>query len=466
MQANTSNFIFYLLRTVVVCVLLHHYSSKAATAKTTLQQLAVSEPDLQSLQLLLTEHRALGELTGTMPQARDRRQVSEPVNNACNDTQIAQVIGNLNDSCIDAISSVSLASPVYLSSAAAETDIGNLCRDDCAGELLRLDKMCPEYFPNFATYLQGVCSFNSRMNRCAFSVRENDGMKVFQKCFVETNAYEDRCRRRCKNALTAFDSDIGCCINSFYNDTWEFFGNLQRFQPHLNYSIDPFLWETCGIPYPSECSEELSPSPSPSPTPTPITNPPPSQPTNDPLCIEDKTSVGESCLSLLTEFQTAQGLQAIAEDSSKTSELCSAECGEQYVKQCTETSSNSYEILQLFCGQFSGERCGSLIAKSYSSLLQNLSACATTPESVIGSCSNECQSALVSTGSELGCCQSLLTLETVSQRLGIEVVDSRLWSRCGLELPQRCEDPFDRAVEETKETGSSKGINRYITLSK
>ena len=445
MQASARDTVCCLLKTLLVCALLHYSSSKAATDSA--RQLAVAEPDIQSLQLVLTERRALAEITNTV--SLDRRQVDEPASHSCNDSQAFLVLNNLNSSCIDAISSVSLASSVYLSSDEAERHITDLCREDCAGDLIRLDQMCPDYFPDFATYLQGVCSLNVRMNRCAFSVRDNNGLKVFQKCFEETNVYEG-CRRRCKNALAEFNSDVGCCINSFYNATWDFFDNLRQFQPHLNYSIDPFVWETCGIPYPNECSDELFPSPTPSPAPTPITNSPPTS------CIgtDDTTVVGDNCLSLLTEFQT-QGLQAIAGDREKTRALCSVECGGQYAKQCRETNSDLYDVLELFCGEYSGETCGSIITRSYSNLLSNLSVCSDTT----GSCSQECLSTLVGAESELGCCLFLLTVDSVGQRAGTEVVDSRLWSKCGLQLPPKCHNPFDpTTVEATQSTASSKGI--------
>ena len=454
MQASARNTVCCLLKTLLVCALLHCSSSKAATDSA--RQLAVAKPDIQSLQLLLTERRALAEFTNTV--SLDRRQVDEPASHSCNDSQAYLVLNNLNSSCIDAISSVSLASSVYLSSDEAGRHISDLCREDCAGDLIRFDQMCPEYFPDFATYLQGACSLNVKMNRCAFSVRDNNGLKVFQKCFEETNIYEG-CRRRCKNALSEFNSDVGCCINSFYNATWDFFDNLQQFQPHLNYSIDPFVWETCGIPYPNECSDELFPSPTPSPPPTPITNSPP---TSQPLCIgtDNTTVVGEDCLSLLTEFQTSQGLQAIAEDREKTRALCSVECGGQYAKQCGKTNSDLYEVLELFCGESSGQTCGSIIARSYSNVLSNLSVCSdTVSESVTGSCSQECLSTLVGAGSELGCCLFLLTVDSVGQRAGAEVVNSQLWSKCGLQLPPKCPDPFDTTtVEATQSTASSRGI--------
>ena len=448
MQASKRNTLCSTMKTLLVCVLLRSTDSAS--------QLAGVESDIHILQLLLPDSRALEEHTNTLRV--DRRQISEPTTatHSCNDSQAFVFLNNLNRSCIDAISSVSLASPTYLSSDIAETHINDICREDCAGDLLIFDKMCPEYFPNFATYLQGACSLDARNNRCAFSVRENNGLRVFQKCFEETNVYEG-CRRRCKNALVDFNSDIGCCIKSFYNATWDFFDNLQQFQPHLNYSIDPFVWETCEIPYPYQCSNKLFPSPSPPPAPTPITT---NSLTPQPLCTdsEEMTELGDTCLSLLTEFKTPQGLQSIAQDSDKTRDLCSVDCGGQYAKQCRESGSDFYEVLELFCGEFSGEICGHVLAQSYSNLLQNLSLCSDT-ESVTGFCPNGCLSVLIEATSELGCCLFPLTVDGVGQRVGWSaVIEGQLWSQCGLELPEKCSDPFPIVAEGTQSTASNTGI--------
>ena len=371
------------------------------------------------------------------------------------------VTQQLNDSCIHSITNFNVTNATYLASEDSVSDINTICQENCAGVFLEYNNVCPGYISSFSALLQGVCSKNHNNERCVFSTLRDDGSRVYQKCFVETNAFE-RCRDRCQNALRDFSTDLGCCINTFYNDTFPFFTDLQYILPDLNYSIDTSLWDTCGIPYPNECSSNLFPrpnsitpviiTPTPTPTPTPTLTALPNS-----LCtgVEETAIFSDSCLSLLSKFQTQNGLRRIASNIESTSELCSSECAGNYVRLCNEAGKNSSTILDLFCGQYNNEYCGGLIADSYSMLRQNLSVCEGSSYSDFN-CSAECQSALVTIGVELGCCVYALTQTSVSERAGIRLLDKLLWSSCGLDLPQPCPDPFQSDVEE--HTTSDKGI--------
>ena len=426
---------------------------------------ADDEPDSQSLHDLLglRMNTALPELSHTV----HRRQANVSTNtSSCTDFEVSLLLQSLNDSCVDSLSRLNIASPIYTASDLAVRDIATVCRDDCAGEVLEFDEACPEYYPDIATYLRAVCSLNSNMDRCAFSVAQNDGSQVFQKCFVETNAFE-QCRRRCKNALAEFSSDIGCCVNTFYNDTWDFFGNLKRLHPTLNYSTDPFLWEICGVPYPNECSNDLFPSPTsstvaPSTSPTPTNTPTRSSP-NTTLCSDTKGSLDmldKTCQMLLTEFTSTQRLQILAKDERKMSELCSPDCGGQYYKHCSSDSS-THELLRLFCGEFSNKRCGNLLLNSYSTLLENLTVCNNISETESRPCSDECRLVLENAETQYGCCLFGLMVESVSERAGVDVVNDQLWSQCGLDQPHQCPNPFITETNETKAPG--KGTREHST---
>ena len=369
----------------------------------------------------------------------------------------------VHSSCLESLQYLSrnTGNAAYLASDFGRYDVDTVCREDCAGVLLEFEEACPGYFLNLADYLHGVCSKNENVERCAFAILENDGSRVNQRCYMETNTLE-QCRARCKNALRDFSSEIGCCINTHYNDTYSFSG-LSSSLPNLNYSIDPRLWNTCGIPYPDECSPNLfSPEPSTpviivAPTPTPKSTPTPLTPS---LCsgLEDSFIFGNSCLSLLLQWQTPAGLQSIAKSSQDVSDLCSINCAGSYVEQCTTDVDRVSAVLELFCGQYNNQYCGGVIADSYPTLLETLSHCNTpniSTSSNMVSCSMDCHSALVEVESSLGCCAYALTQTSVSETAGITLVESHLWSSCGLELPQRCPDPFLSPLEDLETTGSS-----------
>ena len=457
----------YSARVLLVCLLLFLYCEcheKTATQNEPVPS-AISRLDFDSL---LSELRASHEVE---INRRSTVENSSNITGFCYDYYYTKLTQQLNDTCLYSLSNLDITNTTYLASEDSLRDVNTVCKEDCAGVFFEFNNTCPGYITYFSALLRGVCSKNSHNERCAFSTLKNDGSRVYQKCFVETNAFE-HCRHRCKNALRDFSADLGCCINTFYNVTFPFFIDLQYSLPDLNYSIDTLLWDTCGVPYPDECSSNLFPlpnsttpvtmsiSPTPTPTPTPTPIPTPTTLLNA-LCtgINEMTIFSDSCLSLLSEFQTQSGLQRIASDDEITSELCSMDCAGNYVQQCSqlEAGKNVSMILGLFCGQYSNEYCGGLIADSYSILLQNLSLCEGSSYSNFN-CTTECQSALVAIGVELGCCVYALTQNFVSERAGTPLLDNLLWSSCGLDPPQQCPDSFPSDVEEHIPLNKGKGM--------
>ena len=417
----------------------------------------------------------------TVIPAMVRRQVGPQSNDSnmtdyCSGPYVSLLLQELNETCINSLSSLSVANPIYSTSVQGRGDINNVCREDCAGVLLEFNDTCPHYFPDFSGYLRGICSINVvHRERCGFSVAENDGSRVFQKCFVETDAFT-RCRSRCKNALINFSADLGCCINTFYNDTYSFFRNLQVALPELNYTTDPLLWDTCGVPYPAECPPDLFTFPSPTPTPS-SAMPTPSSPSSllpsPNVCTESEatlTTFSERCLVLLKEFQTPTGLRNIAANTGNMKELCSADCAGNYFMYCNnKAGGDNYAItLEFFCGQYNKEFCGGVIADSYSMLLQNLSACDNTQHDYSTyNCTTKCRSALVDVNLELGCCAHALTLGSVSVHAGTDHLDSHLWTLCDFQPPQACPNPFQSVLEESQETTTAnkgRSCHLYIVL--
>ena len=269
--------------------------------------------------------------------ANKKREMHEQRNSSvgnttqyCSDAHLSSVISNLHPSCLDSITHLNVGSPSYTSSMEGIMDINNVCRDDCAGAFIMFGDLCPNDLPTFHVYLRGICSMNSNSELCGFSVEHNNGSRVYQKCYVETNAFV-RCRNRCKNSLIRFMDDIGCCINTFYNDTQTI---IPIFPPTLNSSVDPLLWEACGLPYPHECLHgSQSPSPTSSIINTPISTQVTPSPTFQPpgLICSEATTLSPTCINLLTAFENPTDLQLIAEDLGNTSSLCSNDCAGSYI---------------------------------------------------------------------------------------------------------------------------------------
>ena len=375
----------------------------------------------------------------------------------CSDYYISTIFQLLNSSCLDAIVNLNVANKAYAASLEAVRDIATVCRGDCGGVFLDFAQLCPEFSPHISEYLHGICLFNSHSERCAFSVTRNNGSRVYQKCFVETDSTR-QCHSSCRNSLIDFRADIDCCINSFYNATYSFFQSLQYHLPNLNYSINPLLWETCGLSYPSKCPPYLFPTSAPPSTPIRPSQTPPPTPT--PLCrgVENREIFSETCLDLLTALNTPSGLRSIAGSEGNTSYLCSPNCGGIYVEQCDqEAQSEEYvTLLEIFCGQSTNGYCGGVIADTYNTLLQNASKCA---QPHTQACTASCSSFLNDINSELGCCTYALTVEIVSKYSGLEILDTALWTECGLHIPQRCPNPFQTGTN-THSTTSSRGNSK------
>ena len=403
--------------------------------------------------------------------AMEKRNVDDETNNPnitnfCDDYYDTYLIQTLNATCLQSISNLNVASPRYIVTERAEQDIDTVCKEDCAGAILDFSHVCPDYLPHFPAYLRGICSINvNHMERCAFSVAKNNGSKVYQKCFVETNAFE-RCRPRCKNALGELSSDLGCCVNTFYNDTYYFFSGLRYRWPHLNYSVNTLLWEQCGIQYPNECPLELFSFPDISTTTSSsVLLPTPSVPPPTVTLCSGGGGLEESCFALLAEFQTPEGLQNVSSDTNNARKLCSATCAGNYVKQCKNVRDDTSTLLELFCGEYDGTLCGGVVVDSHSILLKTTAACNLSHyhsqrEGSSFTCSPACRAALIDIELQLGCCAYALTLGLVSQRVGTVLLDEQLWLSCALDPPIQCPNPFQEDLHQN--TASTSSRRKYI----
>lgn len=446
---------------LLACLLLTcHFcgaSRKPAAISFTKQVIDSYTTDLHSLLKAKQDHI----LEDRAAKPRAQRQISEDsapqsnssfpfnVSRECSYNAFISYLNQLDTTCKYAVASLDTDNVTYLASQQSTQDMEVFCTEDCAGAILHFNEYCPYAFFSLDDYVRGVCSRHNRF-RCGLSLAVDDGSVVLRRCFEQSNAFV-RCRTSCKNALIDYSNHLGCCINTYYNDTYSTVGILQQSVPGLILTASPQLWDMCGIPYPSECPPNvLLPEPTmtssvlaTSPTPTPF------------VCgnIEEnslKTLLSDQCTALLSEFVKPDGLLTISNSLSSISELCSTSCAGKYVEQCTgdEVSDN----LGLFCGRNNNQFCGQVLADSFSNITPQHN-CGDTPTS--NNCSSDCYTTLQSASSMLGCCVHALTLADPSVTGYAGIVEDSLWSKCNLELPEQCPDPFLSAVENNGATGGT-----------
>lgn len=412
------------------------------------------------LDFMLMAERDISEDRAAKPRAP--RQISEDSSPPSNSSSLFDVcsydnfllfLSQLNATCQYALASLDTDNVTYLASQQAMKDIDVFCTDDCAGNLLEYYANCPQFFISLEDYVRGVCSKNSGF-RCGLSLAVDDGSVVYERCFLQTSA-NDRCRFRCKNALRDFSNQIGCCINTYYNDTYRTVGILQSVQG-LDMTSSPWLWDTCGIPYPSECPPNVL-----SPEPTVTTAVDVASPTPAPSLCGDteesslRTFLSEQCTSLLSEFVKPAGPLTISNSLSSISELCDMSCAGKYLEQCG--SDEVSESLGLFCGRNDDLYCGQVLADSYRDIIPHFS-CGNSHN-----CSSDCSTELQSVSSMLGCCVHAFALADPSVTGLPGILDDSLWSSCGLELPSQCPHPFLSAVEDDGTTGGISCHYAFIT---
>ena len=173
--------------------------------------------------------------------------ISSPLpSSICN---IRALSSQLTTACKLTIESLDTDNVTYLSSQNGMSDIEAFCTAECAGYLLEFEKQCPNILYMLDDYVRGLCSMNSDF-RCALSLIVNNGSKVYSTCF-EQSTNSNSCPSLCRKALIEFSSEIDCCINTYYNDTYS--RPARNEIPGRDQVVNPELWERCTVSYPTEC---------------------------------------------------------------------------------------------------------------------------------------------------------------------------------------------------------------------
>ena len=250
--------IYCITRVLWICLLLVCYLHEALTSinGNSFTDSSDIPTNIDSTYELISPEWGLGLSRTKLRAARQAKETSmtptnsiSPPSSICN---INALISQLTTACKSAAELLDTDNVTYLLSNDGMSHIETFCTADCAGNLLEFDKQCPYFFRMLDDYIRGLCSMNSDF-RCALSLTVNDGSKVYSKCF-EQNTSRNSCPSHCENALIEFLSEIGCCINTYYNDTYSFPARNEI--PGRDQVVNPELWDRCAVSYPTECPND------------------------------------------------------------------------------------------------------------------------------------------------------------------------------------------------------------------
>ena len=141
-----------------------------------------------------------------------------------------------------------------------------LCSETCFPSVLEYVERCYATTDGLAElFSRGVCLFNMDGTLCFTAiytslVQSNSWQRqVRAECFVDFThqvladmytTLTPTCSRACRKGLRQFNDKLGCCVNSFYNNTF-----VDELLPFAGYE----LWSNCGIisESPGSCSSAV-----------------------------------------------------------------------------------------------------------------------------------------------------------------------------------------------------------------
>ena len=205
------------------------------------------------------------------------------------------------------------------------------------------------------------------------------------------------CSAACRSFLQSASTRLGCCINTYINDTGR--PLLFVYSTYVDYR----LWNLCNVPLPADDCENAFPL-----------NPPPD--------VQECTT--QEILTRLVNYQCMTSVSQPLVDALLQNSMC-YELARVVVDSCSINANSE------FCAAVIGS---DVITSSVSSdpLLESLIMNCDSSSSI--SCSSSCRSAVTNIANSYGCCVSIVN-DTDSQ---IPQLSYSVWSSCGLETPGVC----------------------------
>ena len=178
----------------------------------------------------------------------DKRQTI-PAYATCITNGLPDVIANSPQDCASALSSVSNPSTIFSGGAinldAITTAYRVFCQPSCGDLLIAFYNRCNAPRDAIDSF-RGVCARNSAGRLC-YELTGNlvtDLTQVLTNCNSQSST---TCTSNCRNALTTFGSNGGCCINT---------GNTTATSSFTAYQYS--VWSGCGVDTPGFCNLETS----------------------------------------------------------------------------------------------------------------------------------------------------------------------------------------------------------------
>ena len=173
---------------------------------------------------------------------------------ACLTSNLQDFLASIPQDCRSQIIAVfGFRGALNTSAAAALTEAYRvICEPRCGNSLIVYYNRCNTPQAN-VDFVRGFCTRNNANRLCyqQLSTMSSDWTQAMSNCSSQSST---NCTTDCRNALTTFASNSGCCIN-IYNTT--LIGiNGSSIPP--DFRIQDSLWSTCGVNTPGFCNLETS----------------------------------------------------------------------------------------------------------------------------------------------------------------------------------------------------------------
>ena len=188
-------------------------------------------------------------------EERILRQASPQLTNNCSEQQENDFRSTFIQECKDAydqaLNFTNVASILSPNPLPNPSHYVKLCSEPCLPTVLEHLRACyGEEQEGLAVAIEGACHFNKKGTMC-YTALYNSFLKmpnwletVMPECFVNFTLYDSdlkltkKCSDSCRRGLHQVRSELGCCLNSIYNNSF-----VGEHLPFANYS----LWSNCGL---------------------------------------------------------------------------------------------------------------------------------------------------------------------------------------------------------------------------
>ena len=369
-----------------------------------------------------------------------------PVNKACSDQEELENLGAYSQECRTSFEILNLTNAATVLFSRVDPVVFTvLCSDDCSERHMEHIEEC---YPDLVGMYGGACLFNENEEMC-FTALYNSLVtdfgwqdKVRAECYVNFTDFADNtptedCSAACKEGLQQLNDELGCCVNSIYNNSFP-----GEYLPFAEYS----LWSNCGLESeaPGFC--------------TTLDGPPVNKACSDQEELENLGAYSQECRTNYDVLNLANAATVLFSpvDPVVFTVLCSDDCSErhmEHIEECYPDLVGMYGGTCLF--NENEEMCFTAL---YNSLVTDFgwqdkvrAECYVNftdfaDNTPTEDCSAACKEGLQQFNDELGCCVNSIYNNSFPGEY-LPFAEYSLWSNCGLEseAPGFCTTDRDSA---------------------